>query len=140
MEAKMKKINIIINWIIGIILFVSINIGLNKILIFDETGFFSLLATIGIILYIVFVINKEKILIVRNTLNIAEKIYSLDYTKLDNIRKIDISYNENGEYIYQVYLKNSQDLHFNILEQIIPESQEELNALDKQFENMNKNK
>lgn len=136
----MKKINIIINWIIGIILFVSINIGLNKILIFDETGFFSLLATIGIILYIVFVINKEKILIVRNTLNIAEKIYSLDYTKLDNIRKIDISYNENGEYIYQVYLKNSQDLHFNILEQIIPESQEELNALDKQFENMNKNK
>ena len=136
----MKKINIIINWIIGIILFVSINIGLNKILIFDETGFFSLLATIGIILYIVFVINKEKILIVQNTLNIAEKIYSLDYTKLDNIRKIDISYNENGEYIYQVYLKNSQDLHFNILEQIIPESQEELNALDKQFENMNKNK
>lgn len=136
----MKKINIIINWIIGIILFVSINIGLNKILIFDETGFFSLLATIGIILYIVFVINKEKILIVRNTLNIAEKIYSLDYTKLDNIRKIDISYNENGEYMYQVYLKNSQDLHFNILEQIIPESQEELNALDKQFENMNKNK
>lgn len=136
----MKKINIIINWIIGIILFVSINIGLNKILIFDETGFFSLLATIGIILYIVFVINKEKILIVRNTLNIAEKIYSLDYTKLDNIRKIDISYNENGEYIYQVYLKNSQNLHFNILEQIIPESQEELNALDKQFENMNKNK
>lgn len=136
----MKKINIIINWIIGIILFVSINIGLNKILIFDETGFFSLLATIGIILYIVFVINKEKILIVRNTLNIAEKIYSLDYTKLDNIRKIDISYNENGEYIYQVYLKNSQNLHFNILEQIIPESQEELNALDKQFKNMNKNK
>lgn len=136
----MKKINIIINWIIGIILFVSINIGLNKILIFDETGFFSLLATIGIILYIVFVINKEKILIVRNTLNIAEKIYSLDYTKLDNIRKIDISYNENGEYIYQVYLKNSQDLHFNILEQIIPESQEELNALDKQLEKMNKNK
>ena len=134
----MKKIEKIVTKIIGITLFISIFIGINKILSFDKIGFFSLLLTLGMILYIIYIDSKEKRLIAQNTLNIAKKIYTMDYSRLANIRKIEIIYTENCEYKYQVYMKNYQDLHFNLLEQKVPKDQEELNVLDKQFEKMNK--
>lgn len=138
MEVKIEKNRKNCNWSCREHNIHKYFIGINKILFFDKIGFFSLLSTIGIILYIIYIDSKERKIIVQNTLNIAEMIYTMDYSQLTNIRKIEIIYTENCEYKYQVYLKNCKDSHFNLLEQMVPKSQEELNILDKQFEKMNK--
>ena len=136
----MKKIEKCLLGFIGIMLYISTIIGINKILPFDKTGFFSMLIAFGIILYIIYLSSKEQIKIVQKSLNIAEQIYSLDYSHLVNISKIEIVYTESCEYQYQVYFKNYPDFHFSILEQKVPKNQEELELLDRQFDKINKNK
>ena len=132
----MKKIEKCLLGFIGIMLYINTIIGINKILPFDKTGFFSMLIAFGIILYIVYLLSKEKTIVVQRTLNIAKQLYSLDYSHLVNISRIEIVYTEGCE--YQVHFKDYPDFHFSILEQKVPKNQEELELLDRQFDKINK--
>lgn len=128
------KIRNCLTGLISVFIFLSTCCGINQVLPFDNTGFCGLLITISFILYVIYVFTKELESAIKNSLDIAKCIYSLDYSKLTNIDKIEIVYNE-SHYQYQVYLKKC-NLHFNLLECKIPKNQNELQLLDMQFENL----
>ena len=130
LDSKIKRF---LTGFISIFIFIATCCGINRFLTFDSTGFCSLLITIVFALCVIYLFTKESENKIKNSLDIAKCIYSLDYSKLTNIDKIEIVYSE-SHFEYQVYLKK-YNLHFNLLESKIPKSQNELQLLDMQFEN-----
>lgn len=64
---------------------------------------------------------------VKKKLNIAKNVFSLDYTNLKNISKIDFDDSCN----FNIYLKNG--LHISLNKYYIPKTQKDLQNLDDEF-------
>lgn len=64
---------------------------------------------------------------VKKKLNIAKNVFSLDYTNLKNISKIDFDNSCN----FNIYLKNG--LHISLNKYYIPKTQKDLQNLDDEF-------
>lgn len=71
--------------------------------------------------------NIDNIYGARKKLSIAKNVFSLDYTDLKNISKIDFDDNYN----FNIYLKNG--LHISLNKYYIPKTQKDLQNLDDEF-------
>lgn len=71
--------------------------------------------------------NIDNIYGARKKLSIAKNVFSLDYTDLKNISKIDFDDSCN----FNIYLKNG--LHMSLNKYYIPKTQQELQDLDNEF-------
>lgn len=72
--------------------------------------------------------NIDNIYGARKKLSIAKNVFSLDYTDLKNISKIDFDDNYN----FNIYLKNG--LHISLNKYYIPKTQKDLQNLDDEFD------
>ena len=63
----------------------------------------------------------------KKKLSIAKNVFSLDYTDLKNISKIDFD----DSYNFNIYLKNG--LHISLNKYYIPKTQKDLQNLDDEF-------
>ena len=89
--------------------------------------FLALLITLGMILLIIYISGEENKKKNEELIEIAKKIYSLDYTNLKNIESLELQPSKE----LTVNLKNPIKWHLTIKE--IPSSQEKLEQLDKKF-------
>ena len=105
-------------------------IGMSNILEkIKITGTFNSLLTyiLSILFFIMLYVDLRKFDDRKKLLNIAKNVFSLDYTNLKNISRID--YDDNCNFI--IYLKNG--LHYSLDNYNIPKTQQDLQALDDSF-------
>lgn len=102
-------------------------IGISSILKFD-TGFCSLLYIISSIMLIDDLFSKLKNIEINKILTNIKILSSLDYSKLDNITKIDFS--EDGNF----YVYTNYKASYKLEEKCIPKNQEMLILLDKTYD------
>lgn len=101
---------------------------------FESGGFLAGIFTIGTIFIVLSISSTETEKQTKKILEEAEEIYSLDYSQLENIQKIKL----NNKHEYFVLLKKDKhDFMFGLTNDRIPHTQLELEALDKEYENIN---
>lgn len=97
---------------------------------FASGGFLALLFTIGTVLIIVNINSTEIDKHTNNILKEAKEIYSLDYSKLNNIKKIEI----NNKHEYFIILeKGDNEFEVRLSTNNIPHTQSDLQILDKKY-------
>lgn len=135
-----KKVRNTLIGIWGIILYISTALGIGDITenIFhiNNSAYITIMAgifTTGSLVGIIYIlINQEKENI-KEILKKVKTLYSLDYTKLKNIKKIDITLD--GK--YHVFLNISgKEFEINLSSNLVPKNQEMLNNLDKMYDNI----
>ena len=130
--GKLKDVASII-WLFGSL----ICIAFGFCAIFDLkqfTAFFCLVFTIGTVFVAVELHLKELKEETDRILLEAKELYSLDYSKLHNIKQIELT----NQHEYFVILKNdNNEWRFKLGKGNIPHTQLELEQLDKRYENMN---
>ena len=77
--------------------------------------------------FYIFAHDIDNIYGVRKKMSIAKNVFSLDYTNLKNISEIDFD----DSYNFNIYLKNG--MHMPLNKYYIPKTQQELQALDNEF-------
>lgn len=101
---------------------------------FASGGFLALLFTIGTVIIVVSINSTEIDKRTSKILEEAKEIYSLDYSKLYNIKQIEL----NNQHEYFVILKNDDnDWRFKLEKNSIPHTQSKLELLDKKYEGKN---
>lgn len=105
----------------------SISIGLERLGV--GFGILNYVLTISLVTFsfYMFFHNIDNIYGARKKLSIAKNVFSLDYTDLKNISKIDFD----DSYNFNIYLKNG--LHISLNKYYIPKTQKDLQNLDDEF-------
>lgn len=83
--------------------------------------------SLSVFAFYMFARDIDNIYGVKKKLNIAKNVFSLDYTNLKNISKIDFDDSCN----FNIYLKNG--LHISLNKYYIPKTQKDLQNLDDEF-------
>ena len=128
----MKKLEdlIIIVWLIGALICTAW--GFFSIVKFDM-GLLTIIFTVGTVFILVH-LNSEKVeKETKKMLVEAEELYSLDYSNLKNIKKIELTNNHE----YFAILKC--DLRLGLEKNKVPHTQFDLELLDKTYENISSN-
>lgn len=130
----MKFIKCLGNILCSLILLFIVISGIYSISIWLErlgVGFgvlnYVLTISLSAFSFYMFSHNIDNIYGGKKKLSIAKNVFSLDYTDLKNISKIDFDDNYN----FNIYLKNG--LHISLNEYYIPKTQKNLQNLDDEF-------
>lgn len=130
----MKFIKCLGNILCSLILLFIVISGIYSISIWLErlgVGFgvlnYVLTISLSAFSFYMFSHNIDNIYGGKKKLSIAKNVFSLDYTDLKNISKIDFDDNYN----FNIYLKNG--LHISLNEYYIPKTQKDLQNLDDEF-------
>lgn len=130
----MKFIKCLGNILCSLILLFIVISGIYSISIWLErlgVGFgvlnYVLTISLSAFSFYMFSHNIDNIYGARKKLSIAKNVFSLDYTDLKNISKIDFDDNYN----FNIYLKNG--LHISLNKYYIPKTQKDLQNLDDEF-------
>jgi len=105
-------------------------IGINSILKFDYSGFFSFLYVLGSFMLIYNLFSKIKNVEIKKILTDIKTVSNLDYSNLKNITKID--YTDNGD--FYLYINNNKETCFKLEKNRIPKNQEMLLELDEIYD------
>jgi hypothetical protein len=131
----MKFIKCLGNILCSLILLFIVISGIYSISIWLErlgVGFgvlnYVLTISLSAFSFYMFSHNIDNIYGARKKLSIAKNVFSLDYTDLKNISKIDFDDNYN----FNIYLKNG--LHISLNKYYIPKTQKDLQNLDDEFD------
>lgn len=130
----MKFIKCLGNILCSLILLFIVISGIYSISIWLErlgVGFgvlnYVLTISLSAFSFYMFSHNIDNIYGARKKLSIAKNVFSLDYTDLKNISRIDFD----DSYNFNIYLKNG--LHISLNEYYIPKTQKDLQNLDDEF-------
>ncbi|MEE1389253.1 MAG: hypothetical protein U0M00_01600 [Clostridia bacterium] len=130
----MKFIKCLGNILCSLILLFIVISGIYSISIWLErlgVGFgvlnYVLTISLSAFSFYMFSHNIDNIYGGKKKLSIAKNVFSLDYTDLKNISKIDFDDNYN----FNIYLKNG--LHISLNKYYIPKTQKDLQNLDDEF-------
>lgn len=130
----MKFIKCLGNILCSLILLFIVISGIYSISIWLErlgVGFgvlnYVLTISLSAFSFYMFSHNIDNIYGARKKLSIAKNVFSLDYTDLKNISRIDFD----DSYNFNIYLKNG--LHISLNKYYIPKTQKDLQNLDDEF-------
>nr|DAT04988.1 MAG TPA: hypothetical protein [Caudoviricetes sp.] len=131
----MKFIKCLGNILCSLILLFIVISGIYSISIWLErlgVGFgvlnYVLTISLSAFSFYMFSHNIDNIYGARKKLSIAKNVFSLDYTDLKNISRIDFD----DSYNFNIYLKNG--LHISLNKYYIPKTQKDLQNLDDEFD------